>query len=97
MYVMTSDEKQEFELYQLEIRRDKSSRELDALRNLQITAISLKSQLRALDLSIAPDPDTYNAIRVIIDDADRYIEYAQRSVLISEKQIAKLKETTTNV
>lgn len=97
MYVMTSDEEREFELYQLDIRWNKAQSELDALRDLQVTAISLKSQLRALDLTIAPDPDTYNALQSIIDDADHYIRDARKSVLICVERIAELKETTTNV
>jgi hypothetical protein len=84
-------------VFEVQVRLDEEQRKLVQLQNLEITAISLKSQLRALEQTVYPSPETYEAIDAIIDDAAYFGKSANYFVQIYSNQINTLKENTTNV
>jgi hypothetical protein len=83
-------------LFETIAQLDKETAKLTAIRDLEITAISLKSQLKALERNVYPSPQIYEAIDDIIEDAAYFGKYADETAKIWQKRINILRGKTTN-
>jgi len=91
---MTVDEK-DVRLAIAEDRLAKAVSYLDDLENLEITAISLKSQMKNLK-SCGWTVENEEEVDDIISSAAFFIPYARESKFYAEEQLNRTKETITN-